>query len=155
MQKERVKKRNGQEKEHWIFNPHSDDCPICGTRLREVTFLESALNGEHEASCCHAHFQIASHEELLRTQHNPAEEERLRRMFPDDFENMILSDEEWDFVKTLDHPNRILFIWGNYDNIPIVQQAMRETGERYIYVDGKENMLLFNRVNEILNPQDA
>lgn len=106
----------------WICNPKEDDCPICGTPLKDVGFRWNILHGEASASCCHADYQ-------LKSLHVDSEKDP--------------TGEKKRYYESLDQPDRIEFKI-NSEWIEPIRQAMKELGANYIDDTG-----VYERAKEI------
>lgn len=119
MQKIKLKCENF---ERTVCNPEEDNCPMCGTPLKEVSFSWNILHGEARSSCCHSDYQLKSLH--VDPEKDPTGEKRT-------------------YYESLDRPDRIEFkidpTW-----IEPVRQAMKELGASYIDSQG-----VYERAREI------
>jgi len=90
----------------------SDNCPICGTPLKEVSFRWRMFHGEAESSCCHAIYQIKSW-----------------YVDPDKYAQDIV-----EFSNSLDNPDIIYFKIPD-EWIKPLKETLKKTGKRYISDD--------------------
>ena len=99
----------GEDFDRIILNPSKDKCPICETPLKNVYFTWRILHGEAMSSCCGAVYQIKSY-----------------------WVDKNKYPEEYEFAKSLDNPEKILFKI-NEEWIEPLKQAIKKTGIKNIH----------------------
>lgn len=120
---EKIKYKDGSEREKLVLNPEEDNCPLCDTPLKNVGFTWAIFHGEAKSSCCGNIFQLKSYS---------VDEEKQGK-------------EAVDFAESLDKPERIQCkIDGEY--LTAYKKAFEELGVKQV-----SNEDVQKRVGELLN----